>query len=314
MSFVAEHTFTSRFRTFSREQWKRLNGQLDHSIKERDLDQLNALGEPLTLAEIEEVYIPLAQMLKVHIDSFQELHVKSNRFFKRNHQKLPFIIGIAGSVAAGKSTTARVLRKVLSLLPGEPKVELVTTDGFLYPNRELIKRNILNRKGFPESYDTKRLLQFLSDIKSGNTQVAVPVYSHLEYDILSQQKLTIQQPDILIIEGINVLQVNTRKNGVFVSDFFDYSIYVDADEKDIVNWYIDRFESLRATAFQNSASYFHKYANLDSEESVEMARKIWNEINKPNLHENILPTRYRADLILKKSAQHFVKKVKVRKI
>ena len=278
------------------------------------MDKLHALGEPLTLAEIEEIYVPLALLLDVHIDHFQELHAKSNVFFKRNHQKLPFIIGIAGSVAAGKSTTARVLRKVLSLLPSKPKVELVTTDGFLYPNKELIKRNILNRKGFPESYDTKKLLQFLSDIKSGQTQVTAPVYSHLEYDILPREKLVISQPDILVIEGINVLQVNTRNNGVFVSDFFDYSIYVDADEKDIVNWYIDRFESLRATAFQSSASYFHKYADLSLEESTDMARQIWDEINKPNLHENILPTRYRADLILKKSAQHFVKKIKVRKI
>lgn len=314
MSSFTEHTFTSPFRNFTREEWKRLNGQLNHSLKERDLDKLHALGEPLTLAEIEEIYVPLVHLLEVHIDQFQELHAKSNVFFKRNHQKLPFIIGIAGSVAAGKSTTARVLRKVLSLLPSEPKVELVTTDGFLYPNKELIKRNILNRKGFPESYDTKKLLQFLSDIKSGKSQVSAPVYSHLEYDILPREKLTINQPDILIIEGINVLQVNTRKNGVFVSDFFDYSIYVDADEKDIVNWYIDRFESLRDTAFQNSASYFHKYANLDSDQSIDKARQIWDEINRPNLHENILPTRYRADLILKKSAQHFVKKIKVRKI
>ncbi|WKK60117.1 type I pantothenate kinase [Sphingobacterium sp. BN32] len=314
MPFISEHTFTSPFQNFTREEWKRLNGQLSNMLAEEDLGALHALNEPLTMEEIEDIYIPLAHLMDVHISEFRELHRRSNDFFRRNNRKLPFIIGIAGSVAVGKSTTARVLRKVLSLLPNKPKVELVTTDGFLYPNKELIRRDILNRKGFPESYNTKELLQFLSDVKSGKSSLTVPIYSHLEYDVLPQDKITIAQPDILIVEGINVLQVNSRRNGVFVSDFFDYSIYVDADEKNIVAWYIDRFESLRATAFQNEKSYFHKYANMSVDESVEMATRIWNEINRPNLHENILPTRYRADLILKKGSHHFVKRVKVRKI
>ncbi len=314
MPFISEHTFTSPFQNFTREEWKRLNGQLSNMLTEEDLGSLHALNEPLTMEEIEDIYIPLAHLLDVHINGFRDVHTKSNAFFRRNNRKLPFIIGIAGSVAVGKSTTARVLRKVLSLLPNKPTVELVTTDGFLYPNKELIRRNILNRKGFPESYNTKELLQFLADVKSGKSSLTVPIYSHLEYDVLPQDKITIAQPDILIVEGINVLQVNSRKNGVFVSDFFDYSIYVDADERNIVAWYIDRFESLRATAFQNEKSYFHRYANMDEEESIEMATRIWNEINRPNLHENILPTRYRADLILKKGSHHFVKRVKVRKI
>ena len=203
------------------------------------------------------------------------------------------------------------------MLPQKPKVELVTTDGFLYPNKILVEKNILNRKGFPESYDTKKLLNFLSAMKSGNPTFNVPVYSHLEYDILQNEDQKIDHPDILIVEGINVLQVNSQKgqnNKVFVSDFFDYSIYVDALEKDIITWYIERFESLRATAFQDPTSYFHKYADMTIAESTDMATQIWNEINKPNLHDNILPTKYRADLILKKGSNHFVKNIRVRKL
>jgi type I pantothenate kinase len=283
-----------------------------------DLGQLRALNEPLNIAEIEDIYFPLAHLLELHIKSYDSLRNDNNHFFRRNQQKLPFIIGIAGSVAVGKSTTARVLRKVLSLLPDKPRVELVTTDGFLYPNKILIERNILNKKGFPESYDTKQLLHFLSAIKSGQQSLKVPVYSHLEYDILPDKRVTIDNPDILIIEGINVLQVNSQRssnnNKVFVSDFFDYSIYVDAMEKDILTWYIDRFESLRATAFQNPSSYFHKYADLNNTESHNRATQIWNEINKPNLHDNILPTKYRANLILRKGSNHFVENIKVRKI
>jgi len=319
MQVIPQTSIDSPFRKISREEWKQLNGHFAHSISQDDISLLHALNEPLTIQEIEEVYFPLSHLLDIHIQQFHELHSNTNQFFNKNERKLPFIIGIAGSVAVGKSTTARVLKRVLSLLPSKPKVDLVTTDGFLLPNKTLIERGILNRKGFPESYDAKKLLNFLAAVKSGEERISVPVYSHLAYDILPDgDQQIIEQPDILIVEGINVLQVNSQRprkgHSVFVSDFFDYSIYVHASEKNLVEWYVDRFASLRATAFTNPASYFHRYANLNAVETAALANNIWNETNRPNLTQNILPTRYRADLILEKGSHHFVKTVKVRKI
>jgi type I pantothenate kinase len=316
MNKLYEVTY-SPFRAFTREEWRKLEDHPMFPISGIDLTRLQALNEPLTPEEVEDIYLPMIRLLQIHLTHYRNLHNERDQFFDNTSKPIPYIIGIAGSVAVGKSTTARLLQKLLSMTPEKPKVELITTDGFLYPNEELERRGILNKKGFPESYDAKQLLSFLSSVKSGRETLEVPLYSHLYYDVIKDKVQTIDRPDILIVEGINVLQVTTgkkRRRRVFVSDFFDFSIYVDASERDLREWYLERFKKLQETAFRDPDSYFHQYATYSEKELLKFANKVWDEINLLNLQQNILPTRFRADLILEKGECHFVRGVRIRKI
>lgn len=309
--------YFSPYISFTRKEWSQLRDAATVDLLEKDVEQLKSMNEPLTLEEVTQVYLPLSRLLNLYVTASQHLYAATDQFLGSKSPKVPYIIGIAGSVAVGKSTTARVLKRLLSMWENHPKVELVTTDGFLYPNRILEERGLMQRKGFPESYDIRKLIGFLADVKSGKERIAAPVYSHLYYDVTSEVQW-IEQPDILLIEGVNVLQARDRgitgAPRIFVSDFFDFSIYVHAEVHHIARWYIERFETLRQTAFQNPSSFFHRYAHLTREESMTIASEIWNNINQPNLLENILPTRYRASLVLEKGADHFVEKVQLRKI
>ncbi len=308
----------SPYRTFTRDEWARLRADTPMTLKPEDLEVLSGVIEELSVEEVIEIYLPLSRLLNLYVAAAQKLHSVSSQFLGLKDVKVPFVIGVAGSVAVGKSTTARVLRALLARWPDHPRVDLLTTDGFLHANAELEKRGLMDRKGFPESFDTAKLMNFLADVKSGVEKVEAPVYSHFQYDILPGQKISVELPDILIIEGLNVLQPAIMPKGSeampFVSDFIDFSIYIDADPVVIENWYVTRFMRLRSTAFRDPGSYFHKFAAMDPDEAHRRALSLWRTINLRNLEEHILPTRQRARLILRKSESHRVEAVSLRKL
>jgi type I pantothenate kinase len=304
---------------FSAQEWAKFRADTPLTLSSEEIDRLRSLNDPVDLDEVRRIYLSLSRLLSAHVEASQLLFAQRRAFFNvQTATKTPFIIGIAGSVAVGKSTTARVLKELLARWPSSPKVDLITTDGFLLPNEILRRENLMERKGFPESYDVGALLRFLSAIKSGQKDVQAPVYSHLTYDVIPDQFITIDRPDILIFEGINVLQPGKLpSNGKivpFLSDFFDFSIYIDADEERIHDWYIARFMRLRETAFRNPDSFFHRYSKLSESAARAIGEGLWTNINLKNLRENILPTRARADLILRKGADHLVEEVALRKL
>ncbi|WP_420960521.1 type I pantothenate kinase [Brucella sp. IR073] len=309
----------SPYRLFTAEEWAGFRADTPLTLTAEEVQRLRSLGDPINLEEVRRIYLSLSRLLSAHVEASQLLFRQRQQFLKMDDAvKTPFIIGIAGSVAVGKSTTARVLKELLARWPSSPKVDLVTTDGFLYPNATLRAQSLMERKGFPESYDVGAVLRFLSSIKAGMRHVRAPVYSHLTYDVVPGEYVTIDRPDILIFEGINVLQVRDLpedgKMVPFVSDFFDFSIYIDAETVEIRKWYIDRFMRLRETAFRDPQSFFHRYSQLSDDAALIIAEGLWTNINLKNLKDNILPTRPRADLILRKGANHFVEEVALRKI
>ena len=302
---------------FSRGEWARLRGATPLTLSQADLDALHSADEHVSMDEVLEVYLPLSRLLNLYVAATQQLFRVTDTFLGGPAAKVPYVIAVAGSVAGGKSTTARILQALLSRWPDHPKVDLVTTDGFLYPNVVLEERGIMTRKGFPESYDVRRLVRFLAELKSGAAEVRAPVYSHLVYDIVPGEELVVRRPDILIIEGLNVLQTGggERAARVFVSDFFDFSIYIDAREHDLETWYLQRFQRLRETAFRDPTSFFHQYAvGMSEEEAMEFGHQVWETINAVNLRENIEPTRERARLILEKGRDHRIERVWLRKL
>ena len=305
-----------RYVSFDRQQWADLRAATPMTLREADLEDLRGINERIDLDEVAAVYLPMTRLLNLYVSATQNLHKVSATFLGTLAPKVPYVIGVAGSVAVGKSTFARILQALLARWPDHPKVDLITTDGFLYPNHVLEERDLMNRKGFPESYDTRALLKFLRDLKSGQATVEAPVYSHVVYDIVEGETAKVCQPDILILEGLNVLQVGVPGNDAaeFVSDYFDFSIYIDALEADIEKWYVDRFLSLCDSVFQDPSSFFRHFAHLSRDEAIAVAQSIWESINGLNLKNNIEPTRERASLILRKGNDHRVSEVLLRKL
>jgi type I pantothenate kinase len=308
----------SPYRVFTRAEWAARRENTPMTLTQSEIVHLQALNDKLSMQEVEEIYLPISRLLAFYVEAAQKLFDGLQQFLSARDGKMPYIIGVAGSVAVGKSTTARVLQALLARWPNTPKVELVTTDGFLFPNAVLEKEKLMEKKGFPESYDLPALLRFLNDVKAGRRRVKAPVYSHVSYDVIPGETIEVDQPDILIVEGLNVLQTGRPpKDGKaipYVSDFFDFSVYIDAEETVLERWYVERFRALRSTAFRDPLSYFHRYSQVTDEEAQEIARGIWSRINLQNLRENILPTRQRASLILRKGEDHSIQSVALRKL
>ncbi|MDP2621761.1 MAG: type I pantothenate kinase [Hyphomicrobiales bacterium] len=309
----------SPYRVFTKEQWGELRADTPLTLSREELRELQGMNERVSMDEVVKIYLPLSRLLSLYVAATQELFLATETFLGgHNQKKMPYIIGLAGSVAVGKSTTARILQALLARWPNLPKVDIVPTDGFLLPNAVLEKEGLMDKKGFPESYDVQTLLRFLSDVKAGRRQVQAPIYSHFYYDVLPTDFIEVDQPDVLIIEGLNVLQPGRLpKDGEaipFVSDFFDFSIYLDADDEIIHRWYVERFMQLRKTAFKDPRSYFHRYSQVEDKEAEKIAHRIWKQTNLTNLRENILPTRQRANLILSKGSDHAIETVALRKL
>jgi type I pantothenate kinase len=309
---------SSPYITFDRYEWAKLRAATPMTLNEADLTALHGINERLSLDEVTQIYLPLSRLLNLYVAASQALHRVTDTFLGSPAAKVPYVVAVAGSVAVGKSTTSRVLQALLARWPDHPTVDIVTTDGFLYPNHILVARDLMQRKGFPESYDLRRFVRFMTDVKAGVPEVRAPVYSHQAYDIVPGSEQLVRRPDIVIVEGLNVLQTGAVSAGraprVFVSDFIDFSIYVDAVETDIERWYVERFHALRRTVFANPAAYFHAFASLGDAEADAKAHEIWSDINAVNLRANIAPTRDRARLVLRKASDHTVQSVRLRKL